>query len=227
MGNDTTNTKDIRPEDMSGNRDKFSMDMTLADMLTGMIQSTVAADQKAAEDYLKVLRDYALMPSANAKGRESLKMIHFEMTDSDGERQVISIPKLSLLPLPVLRVSEATFDIDAQLDIKTVVSGKEREYFLKRYPLFKKRLRSVSKEERADKLGEEMLRRKIIAPGVRVRLIRPVPTETSKSMEMEKKMTNIKIHVKLEPVQLPDGMRGLLQATDSSIKVITKDKNQE
>jgi len=46
-------------------------------------------------------------------------------------------------------------------------------------------------------------------------------------MEMEKKMTNIKVHVKLEPVQLPDGMRGLLQATDSSIKVITKDKNQE
>lgn len=227
MGNDTTNTKDIRPEDISGNRDKFSMDMTLADMLTGMIQSTVAADQKAAEDYLKVLRDYALMPSVNAKGRERLKMIDFEMTDSDGERQVISIPKLSLLPLPVLRVSEATFDIEAQIDIKTVVSGKEREHFLKRYPLFKNRLRSVPKAEKADKLGEEMLRRKIIAPGVRVRLIRPVPIETSKSTEMEQKMTNIKVHVKLEPVQLPDGMRGLLQATDSSIKVITKDKNQE
>ena len=58
MDNDITNTQEIRPEDLAGGKGGDSMEMTLADMLTGMIQSTVAADQKAAEDYLKVLRNY-------------------------------------------------------------------------------------------------------------------------------------------------------------------------
>lgn len=35
-------------------------------------------------------------------------------------------------------------------------------------------------------------------------------------------MTNVKVHIKLEPVQLPDGMRGLLQATENTIKVVDK-----
>lgn len=227
MDNDITNTQEIRPEDLAGGKGGDSMEMTLADMLTGMIQSTVAADQKAAEDYLKVLRNYALVPSKIGDGHERLKMVDFEMTDSDGLQQIVSIPKLSLLPLPVLRVAEATFDIEAQVDIKTDVNEKERHLFLERYPVFRDQLRSVPEAKMSATLEKEILRRRIIAPGVCVRLKRPVPTEMSKARRLEQKMTNIKVHVKLEPVQLPDGMRGLLQATDSSIKVISKNKNQE
>ena len=36
-------------------------------------------------------------------------------------------------------------------------------------------------------------------------------------------MTNVKVHIKLEPVLLPDGMRGLLQATENNIQVLNKD----
>lgn len=227
MGNDITNTKDIRADDLAGGKGVDSMEMTLADMLTGMIQSTVAADQKAAEDYLKVLRNYALAPSEIGDGHERLKMVDFELTDSDGNQQIISIPKLSLLPLPVLRVAEATFDIEAQIDIKTDVNEKERHHFLERYPVLRDQLRRVPEGKMSAALDKEILQRRIIAPGVCVRLKRPVPTEVSKAMKTEQKMTNIKVHVKLEPVQLPDGMRGLLQATDSSIKVITKNNDQE
>ena len=33
-------------------------------------------------------------------------------------------------------------------------------------------------------------------------------------------MINVKIHIKLEPVSLADGMRSLLQATESNITLV-------
>ena len=62
----------------------------------------------------------------------------------------------------------------------------------------------------------------IAAAGVRVRMLRPgvTPSETQKDVQ---KMTNVKVHIKLEPVLLPDGMRGLLQATENNIQVLNKD----
>ena len=71
-----------------------STDMNLADMLSALIESTIAADQKAAEDYLDVLRTYALEPANGSNGHERLKMVDFEMTDSNGREQIVSIPNL-------------------------------------------------------------------------------------------------------------------------------------
>ena len=105
-----------------------STDMNLADMLSALIESTIAADQKAAEDYLDVLRTYALEPANGSNGHERLKMVDFEMTDSNGREQIVSIPKLSLLPLPLLRVAEATFDIEAQIDISTATKQDVKEF---------------------------------------------------------------------------------------------------
>ena len=55
-----------------------STEMNLADMLSALIESTIAADQKAAEDYLDVLRTYALEPANGSNGHERLKMVDFE-----------------------------------------------------------------------------------------------------------------------------------------------------
>ena len=68
----------------------------------------------------------------------------------------------------------------------------------------------------------EFMGQTIAAAGVRVRMLRPgvTPSETQKDVQ---KMTNVKVHIKLEPVLLPDGMRGLLQATENNIQVLNKD----
>lgn len=117
-----------------------STDMNLADMLSALIESTIAADQKAAEDYLDVLRTYALEPANGSNGHERLKMVDFEMTDSNGREQIVSIPKLSLLPLPLLRVAEATFDIEAQIDISTATK-QDVEKFEENHPIYNQRRR--------------------------------------------------------------------------------------
>lgn len=214
-----------------------STDMNLADMLSALIESTIAADQKAAEDYLDVLRTYALEPANGSNGHERLKMVDFEMTDSNGHEQIVSIPKLSLLPLPLLRVAEATFDIEAQIDISTATK-QDVEKFEKNYPIYNQKKKTsiddLSKEE------QEILLKKIKSlAGIRVRLgnqrtqsnqrtqkkrnplLRSGKTTTKESTSMQK-MTNVKVHIKLEPVLLPDGMRGLLQATENTIKVVDK-----
>lgn len=208
-----------------------STDMNLADMLSALIESTIAADQKAAEDYLDVLRTYALEPANGSNGHERLKMVDFEMTDSNGREQIVSIPKLSLLPLPLLRVAEATFDIEAQIDISTATKQDVKE-FEENYPIYNQKKKTsiddLSKEE------QEILLKKIKSlAGIRVRfgnqstqkkrnpLLRSGKTTTKESTSMQK-MTNVKVHIKLEPVLLPDGMRGLLQATENTIKVLDK-----
>lgn len=208
-----------------------STDMNLADMLSALIESTIAADQKAAEDYLDVLRTYALEPANGSNGHERLKMVDFEMTDSNGREQIVSIPKLSLLPLPLLRVAEATFDIEAQIDISTATKQDVKE-FEENYPIYNKKKKTSIDD--LSKGEQEILLKKIKSlAGVRVRLsnqrtpkrgnplLRSGKTTTSETTSMQK-MTNVKVHIKLEPVLLPDGMRGLLQATENTIKVVDK-----
>ena len=208
-----------------------STDMNLADMLSALIESTIAADQKAAEDYLDVLRTYALEPANGSNGHERLKMVDFEMTDSNGREQIVSIPKLSLLPLPLLRVAEATFDIEAQIDISTATK-QDVEKFEENYPIYNQKKKTSIDD--LSKAGQEILLKKIKSlAGVRVRLsnqstqkkrnplLRSGKTTTKEPTSMQK-MTNVKVHIKLEPVLLPDGMRGLLQATESTIKVVDK-----
>lgn len=208
-----------------------STDMNLADMLSALIESTIAADQKAAEDYLDVLRTYALEPANGSNGHERLKMVDFEMTDSNGHEQIVSIPKLSLLPLPLLRVAEATFDIEAQIDISTATKQDVKE-FEENYPIYNQKKKTSIDD--LSKAGQEILLKKIKSlAGIRVRLgnqstrikrnplLRSGKTTTKESTSMQK-MTNVKVHIKLEPVLLPDGMRGLLQATENTIKVVDK-----
>jgi hypothetical protein len=91
------------------------MQMSLTDMIAGMIQAVIDADQAVTDDYLEAFTRYAF--EKTDKG-EQLQMVHFEMVDSDGTSQLVSIPKLSLLPLPVLHVQEATFDFEAQMSIR-------------------------------------------------------------------------------------------------------------
>ena len=160
-----------------------------------------------------------------------VKMVDFEMTDSNGREQIVSIPKLSLLPLPLLRVAEATFDIEAQIDISTATK-QDVEKFEKNYPIYnQKKKTSIDDLSKAE---QEILLKKIKSlAGVRVRLsnqstpkrrnplLRSGKTTTKETTSMQK-MTNVKVHIKLEPVLLPDGMRGLLQATENTIKVVDK-----
>ena len=225
MADEKTHIGGLQAAGMPAGGDGKAMDMNLADMLTAMIESTIAAAQKAAEDYLEVLRTYALEPSEDRPGHENLKMVDFEMNYNEGHRQIVSIPKLSL-PLPVLRVAEATFDIEAQVDISSSVSEESQKEFEDRYPLLRRPLRMMPTVRRATSGIVPTERRRVLPAAVRVRLAQ-TGTSKSESKKEVQKMTNVKVHIKLEPVVLPDGMRSLLQTSDSTIQILDEDNKND
>lgn len=173
------------------------VEMNLSELIAGMIQSTIDADQAVTDDYLEAFTQYAFTPQKN--GHAKLIMVDFEMTDSEGRRQVVSIPKLSLLPLPVLHVSEATFDFEAQLSIK-------------------ERKTTDTTAKPALTTSDLMRRRNLLARNLMVNIAVPKAKATSDTKETEQNI-NMKVHIKLQPTQLPNGMRGMLQESDSSMQV--------
>ena len=274
------------------------MQMSLTDMIAGMIQAVIDADQAVTDDYLEAFTRYAF--EKTDKG-EQLQMVHFEMVDSDGTRQLVSIPKLSLLPLPVLHVQEATFDFEAQMSIResteevkekteeekeettttqgftrpsnTTSSGStftrpsnttsssssrppDRVRVSKEVARrgVKRRDIGASSSTASTSSGtdsassstasarEGFRRRTVDARTIRqlsnrivVRFTRPSSTSTASSAPVAGAPTagptttdteqniNLKVHIKLEPSVLPNGMRGLLQETDRSFQIIRSD----
>lgn len=261
------------------------MQMSLTDMIAGMIQAVIDADQAVTDDYLEAFTRYAF--EKTDKG-EQLQMVHFEMVDSDGTRQLVSIPKLSLLPLPVLHVQEATFDFEAQMSIResteeikekteeekegtTTTQGftrpsnttsssssrpPDRVRVSKEVARRGVRRRDIGASSSSASTGSGtdstssstasarggIRRRTVDARTIRqlsnrivVRFTRPSSTSTASSAPVAGAPTagptttdteqniNLKVHIKLEPSVLPNGMRGLLQETDRSFQIIRSD----
>ena len=223
--------------------DGQNMELGLVEMLTGMIQSTILADQQAADDYLEMIENYALEPGEN--GRQRLKMVDIEMTAQDGSKQVMSIPKISLLSLPSLRIAEAKFELEAELVAKTLTEkqikrlGRKLPILSRQLGIFRKRAgttkvpqRVVSEKKLAGRkisairVGKEVLQMKqaedkITGTGLFLR--NPIAKNTgqvsSTTTTTKEQTTNLKISIVLRPSVLPDGMRGLLQEAQSSIIV--------
>ena len=261
------------------------MQMSLTDMIAGMIQAVIDADQAVTDDYLEAFTRYAF--EKTDKG-EQLQMVHFEMVDSDGTRQLVSIPKLSLLPLPVLHVQEATFDFEAQMSIRESTeevkekTEEQKEETTTTHVLTRPSSNTSSSSSRPPdrvRVSKEVARRGVkrrdigassttastssgtdstssstasARGGIRrrtvdartirklsnrivVRFTRPSSTSTASSAPVAGAPTagptttdteqniNLKVHIKLEPSVLPNGMRGLLQETDRSFQIIRSD----
>ena len=229
--------------------DGQNMELGLVEMLTGMIQSTILADQQAADDYLEMIENYALEPGEN--GRQRLKMVDIEMTAQDGSKHVMSIPKISLLSLPSLRVAEAKFELEAELLVKTLTE-KQIKLLGSKLPILRRQLGMVRKRAEIVKARQQKVipekklvdrRQSLLNSRQAAQLQQPKQTEkrlpgmglfirnpiaksdgqtSSTTTTTKEQTTNLKISIVLRPSVLPDGMRGLLQEAQSSI--IVKDE---
>lgn len=225
--------------------DGQNMELGLVEMLTGMIQSTILADQQAADDYLEMIENYALEPGEN--GRQRLKMVDIEMTAQDGSKQVMSIPKISLLSLPSLRIAEAKFELEAELVAKTLTEkqikrlGRKLPILSRQLGIFRKMAGTTKVPQRvvseknlagrkigAIRVGKEVLQQqmkqgedKITGTGLFLRnpIAKATGQVSSTTTTTKEQTTNLKISIVLRPSVLPDGMRGLLQEAQSSIIV--------
>jgi hypothetical protein len=213
----------------------------MSELIAMLIRETVDADQAVTRDYLNEIQDYAF--EMNDKDHPKLKTISFEMTDDEGQRQRVTVPLLSLLPLPVLHISEATFDLETQMSIveetiteeNTTTEDGNNESTNEVKPMPESTLLPDSNMVQAGPARVDYIDfegHKKINKAVRVRRIRTsIPTARGtenleqitdnpilkKGESPKQQFFNAKIHVKLEQTPLPSGMMGMLQETDRSI----------
>ena len=188
------------------------MGMSLTDLIAGMVQATVDADQAVTDDYMQTFREYAFEKDPNG-GNDRLQMVDFEMVDNDGVRRLISIPKLSLLPLPVLHVSEATFDIDAKIVAKAVqetVKDVQDENGTK--------IRRTPSEAEMTRIQSTAKYRLAFESELNQKLSKKQRNLTQKTGGEAQSAFNAKIHIELRPTTLSSGMRSALQVVDSSVQ---------
>ena len=93
--------------------------MELKDLISGPLVATIDADSMSTRRYLSYLYELAF-DSYNAATGEvgNLRMLEFTYTANDNgipRQQRVSIPLMTLVPLPLLQVKEADFDFDIQI----------------------------------------------------------------------------------------------------------------
>ena len=93
--------------------------MELKDLISGPLVATIDADSMSTRRYLSYLYELAF-DSYNPETGEvgNLRMLEFTYNVQDNgtqRQQRVSIPLMTLVPLPLLQVKEADFDFDIQI----------------------------------------------------------------------------------------------------------------
>lgn len=180
--------------------------MELKDLISGPLVATIDADTISTRRYLSYLYELAF-ESYNPETGEvgSLRALEFtyQSPDVSGSRlQKVSIPLLTLVPLPLLQVKEADFDFDIQI-IDAVSADKNATFSLKN-------------PERNIAQGEEN-----VAEGLKLRVTMAVsPVEESTETKIKQGLAaNMKVKVKMQQADMPGGLSNLLNLTTNNLLI--------
>ena len=207
----------------------------LKDVLVETMKATLEADAEVAKRYYETLQQYAFENDES----DQVKMAHFEVPNADGIMQEISIPQLALMPIPILQVSEATFDLKLEMQIAdsneqvSMQNGDEslkiertssiilQNRQLKRQPLQQTKLRRSKfyvSFPKATVLHNMNSHGGASAPGI---AMTEEQLEEQRRQQMNS-MGNLKVTVKMQQSDLPAGVSTLLQTIANGLQIKTK-----
>lgn len=177
--------------------------MELQQLIAGPLIATIEADAISAQKYLDYLMRVAFEsynPSTGETGK--LRMLTFTYSEQDvngPHRRTVSIPLLTLVPLPLLHVEEADFDFD--IKILDALSESVEEQF--------------SLEE-----GKSVTNRPETG-GFKMRAsLAPKQGEAKHSGDLQQSLSaNMKVKVKMRPADMPAGLSNLLHLTANNVQV--------
>ncbi|MBO7618753.1 MAG: DUF2589 domain-containing protein [Bacteroidales bacterium] len=178
--------------------------MELQQLIAGPLVSTIEADALSTKRYLDILQAIAFedeVRDGKLIGRK-LRTLSFSYTETnaDGHRQkVVSIPLLTLVPLPLLQIQEADFDYD--INILDAVSSNIDESF--NY--------GKGRIEQGGKTVKPMRLRATLAT---------TGGSGNTSGQTEQKLSaNMKVHVKMRQTDVPAGLANMLRLTASNLLI--------
>lgn len=205
--------------------------LDLYQLLTDPLTATISADYEVADRYYAILRKYAfgVDPEEDseevAEGGEAkivkkrLQTVSFDFVNSSGMKQTVEIPLLTLMPLPLLHISEASFEFNVQIstkneEVSTSISGSnaiKAAGTLNNIKTPVRRLDTTAVQSlREAKFMQQLNRQtKLIAR------INPAPKEGESSSSD----TNMKVSIKMEQSDMPGGLVSLLQEVAGCMRI--------
>lgn len=185
--------KDTTPKDKDIKRTSSQI-MELKDLISGPLAATIDADSIAARRYLSYLMELAFDSYDKDTGKVGkLRMLEFNYTSQDvggGKVQKVSIPLLTLVPLPLLQVKEADFDFDIQI-VDALSADKDATFSLRN---------GKSPNEDMEAEGVKL----------RVQMAEAKADAAHKSSTQQSLTANMRVKVRMEQADMPGGLANLL-----------------
>ncbi|NDV64482.1 DUF2589 domain-containing protein [Bacteroides sp. 224] len=176
--------------------------MDLKNLISGPLIATIDADSISSQRYLQYLFEIAFESYNKETGEVgALRMLTFSYMNHDvnGSRlQKVSIPLLTLVPLPLLQVKEADFDFD--IKIIDAINEEREETF------------SFKNEEAVQEEGNTRNSTRL-----RVALTPSQGDGNTKQRMQQGLNSNMKVKVKMQQADIPGGLANLLHLTANNI----------
>ena len=182
----------------------------LTELMVQTLQATIDADRSTADEYYRILEENSFKEGQDRTAE--LQMVDVRLSNSNGQTQILSVPKMILMPIPMLHISEASFELEGNMCLNTaeeskVETEKSAEISLKK--LSKGRQVTVSELVRSRQQS--------------LRIMLPSSTKSSESSststENTQTTTNVKISMKLTQSDMPSGLVNLLQVMTNNIQI--------
>lgn len=194
----------------------------LTDLMVKTLQATIEADRNTAEEYYRILEETSFKPSKEEGAPEELEMVNVRIQNQNGQTQIISVPKMILMPVPMLHISEATFEIGGTMCLNTTETteevAEESSTGIKPQSLTQRNIARTTSGGRVSKpVGKS---RYMDSIAVRLPANRSNSSNSSEStVETGQSTTNLKISVKMTQSDMPSGLVNLLQVMTNNIQV--------
>ncbi|MEM6820776.1 MAG: DUF2589 domain-containing protein [Verrucomicrobiota bacterium] len=199
--------------------------LDLYSIISAPLVATVNADIMAARQFMRFIEEYGFEKVASDpeldEGLDKPENDHFgklktitfryqtENADGTNEDHVIHIPALSLIPLPILQVTDASFDFDIRiLGVTDDTDGEIQEEQLQR--LTEKRTPKQQKQSVISSWEEE-------APDPAQVKATLSPLNSSASESPSNMNANMKVKVNMRQADIPAGISTLLNVMDQSV----------
>lgn len=198
---------------MSADTKKVSSQiMELKDLISGPLVATIDADTISTRRYLSYLYELAFEsydPTTGKVGKLRALEFNYRTSDSFGvHNQKVSIPLLTLVPLPLLQVKEADFDFDIQI-IDAVSADKNATFSLK-----SPEIASATQDDASEGLR---LRVSMAASNI----------EAGEDVKRRQGLSaNMKVKVKMQQADMPGGLSNLLSLTTNSLQIEDADEQE-
>ena len=177
--------------------------MELQQLIAGPLVSTIEADALSSRRYYDMLQLVAFEDrnegDTTVKQLRMLKFSYLETNAGGNRSKVVSIPLVTLLPLPLLQIQEADFDFD--INILDAVSSSCDDSF----DYGKGRI-----DKGSPAASPFRLRASLASKG---------GTGSYSEKSEQQLSANMKVHVKMRQADVPAGLSNMLRLTASNLQV--------